>query len=143
MTFADLRVAERVIHRVPRVLTDLFVYGMVSVMALSCDAGMLFLLVSRGVHYFAASLLSFSVGVVVSYLLSIRFVFADRRAASRDAEIVGFVAVGIAGLLLTQAFLFLFVTGLSMHVAMAKAVTVGIVFGFNFLARRHVVFAHA
>ncbi len=127
--------------RVPRVLVDLAGYGLVSIVALACDWGLLVGLAAAGLPYLAASTLSFTVGMAVAYALSIRFVFPTRRAVSREAEAGGFFAVGILGLLLTQALLFVLVSKLGVPVALAKAPTAGVVFLFNFACRRGLVFA--
>lgn len=125
---------------VARFLVDLTAYGLVSVVALLCDYGLLLLFVGCGLHYLLASTISFSVGMGVAYALSVRFVFQTRRAVSREAEAAGFFAVGIVGLMLTQALLYLFVSRLDLPVALAKIPTTGAVFLFNFLCRRGLVF---
>ncbi|WP_246725494.1 GtrA family protein [Beijerinckia sp. L45] len=119
---------------------DLVRYGLVSVAALLCDYGLLLVLVAGGLHYLVAAAISFSAGMGVAYALSVRFVFPDRRDRSRLREAAGFFAVGFAGLLLTQLLLIVFVSGLSLDVAIAKIPTTGCVFIFNFLARRGLVF---
>lgn len=134
---------ERTAPRVPRFVADLVGYGLVSVVALACDYGLLVGLVAASVHYLVASSIGFSVGMVVAYVLSVRFVFPSRRAASRLVEAIGFFAVGMVGLVLTQGLLWLFVSRLGLGVAAAKVPTTGLVFGFNFLCRRGFVFARA
>ena len=128
---------------VPRILVDLTGYGLVSAAALACDWGLLIGLAAAGLPYLAASTISFSVGMAVAYALSIRFVFPTRRAVSREAEAGGFFAVGVVGLALTQALLFVLVSKLGIAVALAKAPTAVAVFLFNFLCRRGLVFAGA
>ena len=126
--------------RVPAVIVDLVAYGLVSVLALACDYGLLLGLVAAGLQYLVAATLSFCAGLVVSYALSVQFVFSHRRALSREFEAAGFFAVGIVGLLLTQALLLVLVGRLGLSVAVAKIPTTGIVFVFNFLCRRSLVF---
>jgi putative flippase GtrA len=123
-----------------RFIMDLLRYGGVSLVALVCDCALLLMLAAAGLHYLVAAAISFAAGIGVAYGLSVRFVFADRRDTSRLREVMGFLAVGIGGLLLTQGMMFLFVTGLSMDVALAKLPTTACVFAFNFLARRSLVF---
>jgi len=125
---------------VPRFVVDLVLYGFVSAAALFCDYGLLLALAGRGVHYLMAQALSFSAGMIVAYVLSARFVFAGRRASSRCREAFGFFAVGLAGLILTQLLLALFVSGAGLALAVAKIPVAGCVFLFNFLARRGLVF---
>ena len=126
--------------RVGRLARDFVAYGLVSVVALAFDYGLLLILVSCGLYYLAASTISFSIGMAVAYALSIRFVFAKRRALSREAEAAGFFAVGFVGLVLTQALLYALVAHGGMSVAAAKIPTTGLVFLFNFLCRRGMVF---
>ncbi|MGD0634912.1 MAG: GtrA family protein [Beijerinckiaceae bacterium] len=125
---------------VPRFMIDLVLYGLVSAAALCCDYGLLLALAGHGVHYLVAQALSFSVGMLVAYGLSARFVFSGRRASSRSREAFGFFAVGLAGLILTQLLLALFVSGVGLGLAVAKIPVAGCVFMFNFLARRGLVF---
>ena len=128
---------------VPQVLLDLSGYGLVSIVALGCDWGLLIGLDGAGLPYLAASTISFSVGTVVAYALSIRLVFPTRRAVSREAEAGGFFAVGIVGLILTQAMLFVLVSKFGLAAGIAKAPTAILVFLFNFACRRGLVFAGA
>ena len=128
---------------VPRVMIDLAGYGLVSVVALACDWGLLIGLSGLGLPYLLASTISFTVGMGVAYALSIRFVFPTRRAVSREAEAGGFFAVGFVGLVMTQVLLFLLVGKLGLAVALAKAPTTALVFLFNFACRRGLVFAAA
>lgn len=121
-------------------LVDLLGYGLVSVVALACDCGLLLLLVAIGLHYLLAAMLSFSAGMLVSYALNVRFVFADRCGAAREVEALGFVLVGIVGLALTQLLLYVLVSRLGLALALAKVPTTGVVFLFNFLCRRSLVF---
>ncbi len=144
MTIAELRRAGSngvIGGRAGRFLVDLVAYGVVSLAALVCDYGLLVGLVACGLHYLVASFLSFSAGMFVAYALCVRFVFASRRGGSREAEAAGFFAVGLAGLALTQALLYLFVSRGGLPVALAKIPTTGVVFFFNFLCRRGLVFA--
>lgn len=126
--------------RLVRFVRDLVGYGLVSAVALACDYGLLIGLTAGGLHYLMASFVSFSVGMAVAYALCVRFVFSTRRAVSREVEAAGFFAVGVAGLALTQVLLYLLVSKAGLGVALAKIPTTGIVFLFNFLCRRGLVF---
>lgn len=129
------------IKRIIQFVRDAVAYGLTSVVALVVDYVILLSLVALGVHYLIASTLSFSIGMCVSYVLTTRYVFSDRRAVSREAEAAGFFVVGIAGLVLTQILLYLFVSKAGLAVAVAKMPTTILVFFFNFLCRRNLVFA--
>jgi putative flippase GtrA len=80
-------------------IVEIFRYGLGTVVAFALDIGLLTLLVSRlGVHYILAAAISFVVGGVVLYLLSVRFVFRHRRISDRGVEMSFFIALGIVGL---------------------------------------------
>ena len=53
---------------------------------------------------------------------------------------VGAVASGLAGLVLTQGLMVLWVEALRLHPGLAKIPTAGIVFVFNFTVRRALLF---
>jgi hypothetical protein len=53
---------------------------------------------------------------------------------------LGFLATGVAGLLLTEALMRLFVGECGLSVPLAKLGTAGFVFLFNFVSRRDLLF---
>ncbi len=124
-----------------RFFSDLVRYGLCSAAALGLDWGLLVGLVALGVDYLAAAAKSFCAGMALAYFGSIVFVFPDRRGRGMLTEAAGFVAIGFAGLLCNEALLWIFVSGLGLNVALAKAPTAACVFLFNFLLRRSLVFA--
>jgi len=120
--------------------SDLFGYGLVSAAALALDWGLLIAFVKAGLNYQIASAISFTLGMLLAYAGSVRLVFRGRRQRSRGAEAIGFFAIGFLGLALNQALLFTFVHFAALPVGLAKAPTAGLVFTFNFFARRTLLF---
>jgi putative flippase GtrA len=125
---------------VPEGLRELALYGLASALALGLDYGVLLGLTSLGVNYLVASGTGFTSGIAVTYLLSISVVFRHRPVADRRREFVGFIGVGLAGLILTQGLMALWVEVLHMTPGLAKIPTAGIVFLFNFTVRRALLF---
>lgn len=125
---------------VPRALVDLCGYAAASAVALGIDYGLLLGLVAAGLNYLVAAAISFCAGMGACYWLSVRYVFADCRPSSQRIEAALFFAVGMAGLALTQVLLFAFVSCGHLPVALAKIPTAGLVFAFNFVGRRSLVF---
>jgi putative flippase GtrA len=116
-------------------------YFLVSAASLVVDQGVFWALVHRAqIYYLAANVLSVSVGLAVNYVLSITLVFKERRLASRRAEFVGFIAIGIMGLAVNEAFIALFVGGLGLGAMMGKILSAGPSFVFNFVSRRVLLF---
>ncbi len=124
-----------------QVWRDLVLYGLASAAALAVDWSVLTLLVGRGVPAAAAAAISFSLGMVVTYAASICFVYADRRQGSKLRELTLFVLIGLVGLALNVLLICAFGALLGLPAPISKAPTAGIVFVFNFAARRAVLFA--
>lgn len=127
-------------RRLPVGLRELGLYGLASAAALAVDWGLLVVLTDLGVDYRVATAIGFSAGIAVTYLLSISVVFRHRPVADRRREFVGFLGVGLAGLVLTQVLMILWVERLGLEPGLAKIPTAGIVFIFNFTVRRALLF---
>ncbi|MGE0231996.1 MAG: GtrA family protein [Flavobacteriaceae bacterium] len=122
-------------------IADLVRYGLASAAALTFDFGILVFLTSiLGIHYLLAAALGFCAGLLLIYFLCIRFIFASRRRFHWHREFAGFAAIGVAGLAVNELLMFVFVGIAALPVALAKVPTAGIVFLFNFLARRSMLF---
>ncbi|WP_018267330.1 GtrA family protein [Methylosinus sp. LW4] len=132
-------------HRVfaaTRVLRDLIAYGLASGAALALDYGLLLLChKTLGVPYLVAAAIGFCGGLALVYALSISLVFRDRRSVRPASEFTLFCAIGLAGLLVTEALMLLLVGRLGFDPAFAKIPTAGVVFLFNFTARRALLFS--
>lgn len=137
------RVVRLVAELPPNFISDLWRYGLCSLLALGVDWGLLVALVHAGMNYLVAATLSFSVGMVFAYFGSIVFVYRGRRAYQVPAEAIGFFLIGLAGLLVNVLLLFAFVKLCGLSVGLAKMPTALAVFLFNFLVRRTLLFAGA
>jgi putative flippase GtrA len=92
------------------------------------------------IHYLVSAALGFAGGLLVNYLLSVTWVFRERRLANRWAEAAGFAAVGLLGLALNEGLMALFVEGFGLAYAVAKIPATGIGFVFNYGVRRVLLF---
>lgn len=121
---------------------DVLGYGAASALALAVDWGSLVVLTQVfAVQYLVAAAVSFSAGLVVAYLLATKLVFRGRARYKAGGELAGFLLTGLAGLVLNQVLLFVFVDFAHAPVAAAKAPTAIFVFSFNFLSRRFLLFS--
>jgi putative flippase GtrA len=123
-----------------RLLREFSGYGAASAAALAVDMGLLWALVHVGMHYIAASTLSFTAGAVVAYWLSITLAFRQHRMRNRRVEFLGFVAIGVIGLTINTSVIYTAVQILGLHYMLAKGVAAGFTFMFNFIARRQLLF---
>ena len=116
-------------------------YFACSALALGLDTALYGMGLAAGLALPWAAALGFVAGLVLAYVLSVRWVFRVRRVRQRWAEFAVFAAVGAAGLLLTEGLLWLSVTHYSMQPLIAKLLTAGGVFVFNFVARKTLLFS--
>ncbi len=115
-------------------------YLLVAVVAAAVDAGLLWLMVSRlDVHYTFAAAVSFTAGLLVNFALARSFVFQASRLGFW-AELSSYAVIGVAGVLLTELILFLTFGLLGLPLLPAKAIALVLVFFWNFLARRRLVY---
>jgi putative flippase GtrA len=116
-------------------------YFAASALALAIDFGIYIGLIRlAGVHYLVAAPLGFAFGLTTIYLLSTRWVFKERRLADRRAEFALFALVGLAGMALNQMILFAAVQWLAASFEVAKIISAGTVFSFNFATRKLLLF---
>lgn len=93
------------------------------------------------VYYLTSSVISFSVGLLITYLFSIAWIFDKRRLSNPLAEFVIFAAIGVVGLALTYLFMRFFTDTVQVHYLVSKIFTTMIVFVWNFLAKRFILFS--
>ena len=125
-------------HRTARQLLKTIV---ASQAAFWLDFGILALLTeAAGLHYLASAAVAFLAGTTVSYVLSVVWVFDTRRVASKAAEYALFVLVGVVGLALNEGLLWAFTETLGLHYLVSKVVAATLIFGWNFGARKLLLF---
>jgi putative flippase GtrA len=127
-----------------KLLPELLGYGLASTAAFAVDVSTLEVLVKlAGWHYLPAASLAFIAGGIVAYLLSVRFVFRFRQIRSGALEFSCFVALGVVGLVVNAAMMFIAISGAGLELFAAKLLAAACTFATNFVLRRQVLFAPA
>lgn len=122
-------------------LGELVRYFGASAVALAVDWGLLSLLTRAfDVPLLIAASVSFLAGVAVVYGLSVRFVFREHAAADRRWEFAVFLLIGVAGLALNDALLWVLHHEAGLAPDVAKAPVAGATFLFNFALRKALLF---
>lgn len=122
-------------------IMQLFRYGIVGGISFVVDWGTLMVLTEAcGVHYMVSAAIAFVLGLVCNYLLSTRWVFGQSRIGNRWAEFAAFAVIGVIGLLLNELIIYLCTDIAEWHYLAGKVVSTVIVFFWNFLARRFLIF---
>ena len=117
-------------------MLQLIRFGVVGVIAAIVDVGVLVALKElMQIDVLLSSAVSFSVSVIVNYLLSMSFVFKSRND-NKIKEFIIFVLLSIGGLCLNQLILWLGVKFTSIYYLAIKIFAMVIVPVYNFLTRK-------
>jgi putative flippase GtrA len=121
---------------------ELFRYLIAGGVALVADAAVLYFLTEYlGVYYLLSSIVGFCVGLIVSYIINVIWVFTDRKIENKTIERVVFATISLVGLLLTSLFMWVFTSLLLFHYLYSKIITTVIVFVWNFAAKKKSLFS--
>lgn len=106
------------------------------------DAGLLALLTELfgREHLLLWTAIAFAVGLLITYLFSILWVFDNRSMKNRTAEVTVFVLIGVIGLGLTELLMWLIAGKAGLHYLLSKIITTVIVFVWNFVAKKLLLF---
>lgn len=116
-------------------------YLAASALALGIDFGTYTGLIRlAGLHYLTAAPIGFALGLVTIYMLSVRWVFKARRVADWRAEFALFALIGLAGMALNQLIIYASMQLLTDSPEIAKIISAGVVFSFNFASRKLLLF---
>ena len=105
------------------------------------DFGLLYVLTEYvHFHYLISSTFAFIAGLIINYLLSKIWVFSENSLKNQWVEFLAFSLIGIVGLGLNNLLLWVFTEFCSIHYMLSKVLTTIIVFFWNFLARKYLLF---
>lgn len=118
-------------------LVQLIRYGLVVAIAAPIDLGGYVVLKSAfHVYYVLAATISFTVSLIVNYLLSVAWVWTNHTGRQRHIDATIFMIIGIVGLVITDAVVYLFTDFAHSNYIISKLIAFTIVFFWSFGARR-------
>lgn len=122
-------------------ILQFFRYGLVATLALIIDLGVLVLLVEIiKLNYLIAASISFGLGLIANYLLSVYWVFHSSKFDDRKREFLLFSAIGLIGLVLNDVSIWFFTARIGLFYVASKLISVIIVFFWNFFMRKCLIF---
>ncbi len=120
---------------------EFFRNGVTSVIAFIVDFGLFFLLTNIAhIHYLISNGISFTNGHVVNYVLSVTWVFKNRKYESRRVELTLFFIIGIVGIAFNELFLWLFTDIAGIYHLTSKIITIVIVYFINYFMKKYILF---
>ena len=129
------------IARYRQLVHELYRYGLVIGCAFAVDVGSLTGLVELADWpYLPAAIVGFTLGSLVAYALSVRFVFKYRRVEDRRLEATIFITLGAVGIAANAGMMVAGVEWLGLHYLVAKVGASGVTFFLNYGLRRIFLF---
>ena len=120
---------------------ELFRYTFVGGIAFIADFSSLFIFTDFfKIYYLISAALAFLIGSVINYSLSISWVFSKRTLSSRQLEFGIFLIIGVVGLGINEFIIWIFTEYIHFHYLVSKIFSAGIVFMWNFSARKFLLF---
>lgn len=102
-----------------------------------------------GVHYLISKFLGFVVSAIVNYLLSIKYVFTQKKEMDKKKEFTVFLILSALGLLINEIVMYGCIDGAYAHsvflqekissglmVSISSVIATGIVMVYNFISRK-------
>ena len=86
-------------------------------------------------YYLVANILGFLLGLLTNYLLSKWLVFSKENDLNKITEFIIYAIIGVVGLGLDTGFVWLFTT-IGIYYMIGKIISTGLVFIWNFFARK-------
>lgn len=123
--------------KIKQLLRQFCRFGLVGLLCFTIDYGLLILMTESGLcTYFAASAISYTVSVIVNYILSMRFVFSGKEDMHKFVELIIFLILSVVGLGLTQLIMWITVEYLHLFYASAKVLASLTVTIYNFFSKK-------
>lgn len=122
------------VRRLAWQFTRFLIVGLVS---FAVDYGLFVVLFQVfGVQYIVASTISFSVSLILNYVLTLKFVFAPKPGRNILKEFAIYIALNMIALGLNQLILFATVDGMGVDPLVGKLIATAVVLVYNFISRK-------
>ena len=120
-----------------KLISQIIKFGFVGFLCFFIDYGiMVFLTEALKINYLISSGCSFSVSVIVNYILSIKFVFDADRDANKVKQFLVFLFFSIGGLIINQIVMWVAVDLLGIFYMISKIGATAIVMVYNLITRK-------
>lgn len=112
-------------------------YFFVGGVAAVVNIGMLFIFTDLcHIYYLISNIMSFSLGLIVNYILSKLLVFQDKVSLSTSKEFIIYAIIGVVGLGIDTLLMSVFTDTFNIYYMLSKIISTLLVFIWNFGARK-------
>ncbi len=88
------------------------------------------------IHYLLSAALSFTVGLILVYILSNKYVFGESKIKSKSIEFSIFALIGLVGLVILSLIIWTLTDLLLINYIYSKIIATAFVYLWNFFARQ-------
>lgn len=112
-------------------------YFFVGGVAAVVNIGMLFIFTDVcHIYYLVSNIISFTLGLIVNYILSKLLVFQDKVSLSASKEFIIYAIIGVVGLGIDTLLMSIFTDTFNIYYMLSKIISTLLVFIWNFGARK-------
>ena len=133
-----------------QLINQILKFGVVGLFCFFIDFGLTTGLANFfGVHYLVSKFVGFVVSAIVNYLLSIKFVFTQKKEMDKKKEFSVFLILSAIGLVINEVVMFVCIDGIyvrsaimqdkissELMVSISAIIATGIVMVYNFISRK-------
>lgn len=130
------------ISKTDNIIVQIIRYGFVGGTSFLVDFGLLYFLTEfLNLFYLFSTSISFTVGLMVNYSISVLWVFTTSRFLNKFHEILIFSIIGLIGLGMNLIIMWFCTELLSIYYLISKIISTVIVFFWNFFAKKFILFS--
>ncbi len=116
---------------------QLIKFGGVGILCFAIDFGILFFMTDiAGCYYLLSAGISFTISVIINYILSVKYVFDINSEYSKKRNFILFIIFSIIGLLLTEVIMKIGVDYMDWNYMLVKIFATIVVMVYNFVSRK-------
>lgn len=120
-----------------KLINQIFRFGIVGIISFGIDYSIFWLLNDKlGIYYLISNACSFSISVIINYLLNLKYVFHSSEEANKINEFIIYIILNIIGLGINQIIMKVCVDFFQIYAMAAKIIATGIVMVYNFISRK-------
>lgn len=129
------------VEKTDNVVIQLFRYFIVSGLSLVIDFCTLYVFTDlMRIQYLVSGILSYSLGLVINYFISVNWVFNSRNYEDRRKEFLIFAGIGILGLGVNILVLWVCTGLLGLYYLASRVISAAIGYAWKYVARRAILF---